>query len=113
MSLVYTADVCYTGGMAKTKHRPELAKFIKDYAKARILDTGIINGQQTRISDGGFCKIDIWMSGKYHIIDSDYHRMIPNKTIASRRQERGELPRSRESFGVFMDHIFFPPEIRK
>lgn len=90
----------------RKKHRPGFEDLLRRYADSRLLDIDVLAGGQLRITDSGYIKIDVWTTGKYHIVQDNSHE-ITECHVISRQTERGTLPVERVEVGRFLDKLFF------
>lgn len=91
--------------MGKQKnHIPGLSEKLKDYADKRTLDFAQYSPYHMRIMDGGFVVIDVWTTGRYYIVMTDYNQMTDGNVV-ERQAEKGQLPL--ETLTPFLDKIFF------
>jgi hypothetical protein len=100
--------------MARSRVRPELEELLYAYAQSRGLDITRESRaghrmSQLRLYDSGYVEIDVWLSGKYHIVMTRYHEICPPNIayVRCRKGERGVLPRHRADIGRFLDRVFF------
>jgi hypothetical protein len=95
--------------MAKPKnHIPGLSEKLQVYADSRLLDLHQYSPYHARIMDGGFVVLDIWTTGRYYILTTDYDEMTDGNVI-ERGGEKGQVPISSvEDLESFLDLIFFP-----
>lgn len=95
--------------MAKPKnHIPGLAEKLQVYTDNRLLDMHQYSPYHARIMDGGFVVLDIWTTGRYFILTTDY-AVMTDENIIERGGEKGSIPiGSVEDLESFLDLIFFP-----
>lgn len=91
--------------MAKQKnHIPGLSEKIKDYADKRMLDFAQYSPYHMRVMDGGYVVLDVWTTGRYYIVMTDYYKMTDDNVV-ERQGEKGQLPIN--NLTPFLDKIFF------
>lgn len=91
--------------MSKPKnHIPKLDNTLAEYTNRRMLDFYQYSPYHFRISDGGFVVLDVWTTGRYYIVMTDYKEMTDGN-VAERQGEKGQLPI--ENVTPFLDKIFF------
>lgn len=91
--------------MSKQKnHLPLLAEKLRDYSDHRMLDFAQYSPYHIRIMDGGYVVLDVWTTGRYYIVMTDYNEMTDNNVI-ERQGEKGQLPL--DTLTPFLDKIFF------
>lgn len=92
--------------MSKPKnHIPGIVETLRDYASKRMLDFHQYSPYHMRIMDGGYVVVDVWTTGRYFIVMTDYAEMTDNN-IVERQGEKGQLPVN--DIENFLDKIFFP-----
>lgn len=91
--------------MSKQKnHVPGLSERLINYAERRVLDFHQYSPYHMRIMDGGYTVLDVWTTGRYYILTTDYLEMLEgNKT--ERGSEKGFVPLN--AMWEFLDQIFF------
>lgn len=95
-------------------HRPELPDLLKRYAASRTLDLIIRkhgNGMDFSIIDKDYSRIDIWLTGTYHIVYNKTWRINRQGTVRARSGERGMLPIQKIEIGRFLDKMFFSADV--
>lgn len=85
-------------------HIPEFTNKIVAYAEKRMLDLHQFTPYHGRITDGGYVILDVWTTGRYFIVMTDYEDLT-NGSENERGGEKGQLPLTLESF---LDGIFYP-----
>jgi hypothetical protein len=86
-------------------HIPNLAIRLQKYAEERKLDFAKYSPFHMRIMDGGFTTLDIWTTGRYYIVTTDYLEMIgPGED--ERTGEKGQIKMSH--IEDWLDQLFFP-----
>jgi|ERR1700761_1753364 len=92
--------------MAKQKnHILGLVDKLHEYANSRLLDFHQYSPYHMRIMDGGFVVLDLWTTGRYYIVMTDYY-ILTDDNIVERGGEKGSLPY--DNVENFLDKIFFP-----
>lgn len=96
-------------------HRHGLEGMLLRYAASRKLDLKFFAaGSQIRIHDSGYIAIDIWLTGKYHVVEANYNQLVHDFwRLKPRYNERGTLPASDLEFGRFMDNLFYAADALK
>lgn len=91
--------------MARRKyHIPLLASRLSNYAETRTLDFHQYSKYHMRIMDGGYTVLDIWTTGRYYVLTTDYSEM--GIEVIERGGEKGNIPEN--MLDEFLDHLFFP-----
>lgn len=97
--------------MAKQKnHIPGLAERLIEYAEKRLLDFHQYSPYHMRIMDGGYTVLDIWTTGRYYILTTDYSEML-DEAIVERAGEKGSIPVN--DLYAFLDVVFFGQEVKE
>jgi hypothetical protein len=92
--------------MGKQKnHIPGLAETLQDYTESRALDFHQYSPYHMRIMDGGYIVLDVWTTGRYYIMMTDYTELTDGNVI-ERGGEKGQLPT--QDIPNFLDKIFYP-----
>lgn len=61
-----------------------------------------------RLMDGGFTVLDIWTTGRYYVLTTDYLAMM-GKGFVERGAEKGWVnPDNEAEFHQWLDRLFFP-----
>lgn len=99
----------------KRFHDDTLPITLKQYAYDRTLDFHQYSEYHMRLMDGGFTVLDVWTTGRYYIMSTDYAAMLGEETIIERGGEKGQLPATRtEVLQDWLDRLFFPEmEVQK
>lgn len=91
--------------MSKQKnHVPELADRLNQYAEKRMLDIHQYSPYHMRIMDGGFVVLDVWTTGRYFVVMTDYLEAFDGN-VTERGGEKGQLPLN--ELWPFLDTLFF------
>lgn len=91
--------------MSKPKnHIPNLEDELQQYAEGRMLDFHQYSPYHMRIMDGGYVILDVWTTGRYYIVMTDY-KEITDSNIREREGEKGNLPLN--TLKLFLDKVFF------
>lgn len=98
--------------MSKPKnHIPKLGEHLAEYTDSRLLDLHQYSPYHARIMDGGYVVLDVWTTGRYYIVMTDYAEMTDGNVI-ERGGEKGWLPLegpvNTKPIWSFLDQIFFP-----
>lgn len=89
--------------MAK-RHINDIDITLRSYTKRRSLEFSQYSQYHMRVSDGGYIVLDVWTTGRYYILTTDYAE-IAEGTI-ERGGEKGFLPTN--NLDNFLDKIFYP-----
>lgn len=89
----------------KKEHIRGLNIDLANYAKKRQLEFSQYSPYHMRIMDGGYVVLDVWTTGRYYILTTDYAELVPG--AVERGGEKGSLPRLGIRW-LFLDSIFFP-----
>lgn len=80
---------------------------IHNYAEARNLDFHQYSDYHMRLMDGGYTVVDIWTSGRYYVLTTDYVEVA--KGTIERGGEKGVLPAaSGPKLTEWLDKLFYP-----
>lgn len=91
--------------MSKPKnHIPGLVDKLNAYAEERMLDIFQYSPYHIRIMDGGYVVLDVWTTGRYFIVMTDYEEMTEGNEV-ERQGEKGQLPTT--DLKPFLDKIFY------
>lgn len=91
--------------MSKPKnHIPGFTDKVNAYAASRMLDLHQYSPYHFRIMDGGYVVVDLWTTGRYFIMMTDYLELTDGNVV-ERGGEKGQLPLT---FEKFLDDIFYP-----
>lgn len=91
--------------MSKPKsHIPGLSERLANYAEKRMLDFNQYSPYHMRITDGGYSVLDVWSTGRYYVITTDYAETL-DAAIVERGGEKGYLPV--DDLWPFLDKLFF------
>lgn len=92
--------------MSKPKnHIPGIGEKLAAYAQMRMLDFHQYSPYHMRIMDGGFVVLDVWTTGRYFIVMTDYNEMTDGNEV-ERGGEKGQIPI--DNITKFLDGIFYP-----
>ncbi len=95
--------------MSKPKnHIPRLYTRVQAYADARSLDFHLYTPYHMRITDGGYVTLDMWTTGRYYVLMTDYLAMVGGGI--ERGGEKGSVPI--KELEPWLDMLFFPEGIR-
>lgn len=91
--------------MSKPKnHIPELVDRLSNYAERRVLDFSQYSPYHMRIMDGGYVILDVWTTGRYYVVMTDYQEMTDGN-VRERGGEKGQIPL--KDLWPFLDKLFF------
>lgn len=91
--------------MSKQKnHIAGLVDKLNEYSEKRQLDIAQYSPYHLRIMDGGYVVLDVWTTGRYFIVMTDYNEMTDGNVV-ERQGEKGQLPL--DALTPFLDKIFF------
>lgn len=82
----------------------KLAAYCEDYA----LDLQQYSPYHLRLMDGGFVVLDVWTTGRYYVLTTDYLAMNSEVSLVERGGEKGQLP---NDIKPFLDKLFFPIDL--
>lgn len=85
-------------------HVPGLPQRLVDYCENRMLDFHQYSLYHMRIMDGGFTVLDVWTTGRYYILTTDYLAMVGEGV--ERGGEKGYIPTN--NLEDWLDKLFFP-----
>lgn len=88
-------------------HIPAITTTIENYAKSHMLDFHQYSEYHMRLMDGGYTVLDIWTTGRYYFLTTDYLAMIGPGYI-ERGGEKGEIPTPATKMIEWLDKAFFP-----
>lgn len=86
-------------------HIPGLADKLAQYADGKLLDLHQYTPYHLRLTDGGFVALDVWTTGRYFILMTDYAAITGYKQV-ERQGEKGQLPLN--GLDDFLTEIFYP-----
>lgn len=88
-------------------HDKSLPEKLTHYAESRSLEFQQYSEYHMRLMDGGYTVIDIWTTGRYWIMTTDYLDM--GIQAVERGSEKGVLPSNNMlKLGMWLDKLFFP-----
>lgn len=97
--------------MSKPKnHVPQLGNRVAFYAEKRMLDFHQYSLYHMRVMDGGFVVVDIWTTGRYYVVMTDYLEMLEGNVV-ERGGEKGQLPL--DNLEEFLDILFYGQQIKE
>lgn len=92
-----------------TKHKKVYVEGLVDklweYADARELDLQNYSKWHYRLLDQGFTVLDIWTTGRYYVVDSDYAAKYPGADLVETAGQKGQLDMN--NLWPFLDKLFF------
>jgi hypothetical protein len=65
----------------KNTQYPWLKPALIEYTNDRNLDLEIYSEYHMRVMDGGFTTIDLWTTGRYYVLHTDYSAQMPKAEI--------------------------------
>lgn len=90
--------------MARQKHHvPGLLDKLTDYSERRALDLHQYSPYHLRIMDGGYTVLDVWTTGRYYVLTTDYLALLDGNVV-ERAGEKGTLP---DDLWPFLDKLFY------
>jgi hypothetical protein len=94
----------------KRQHDESLPTKLQKYATDYALDFHQYSEYHMRLMDGGFVTLDVWTTGRYYVLMTDYLGMLSREqTIIERGGEKGDLPSWREGpLFTWLNKLFFP-----
>lgn len=93
--------------MSKQKnHIPGLIDQLTEYCEKRVLDFHQYSPYHMRIMDGGFVVLDVWTTGRYYVLMTDYLAMFDGEKI-ERAGEKGWIPTGANRLWNFLDELFY------
>jgi hypothetical protein len=95
--------------MSKKYHRNNLPALLEKYSKSRTLDFHRYSDYHMRLMDGGYITLDVWTTGKYYVLQTDYYKLSENKII-ERGGEKGFVP-SDDKLQEWLDKLFFAVDL--
>lgn len=97
--------------MARRKfHDTSLPSKLNRYAEERSLDFHQYNQYHMRLMDGGYTTLDIWTTGRYYILSTDFHE-LGAEGMVERGGEKGNLPSNDMlKLATWLDKLFFAVE---
>lgn len=91
--------------MSKQKnHIAGLSERLVEYAEKRVLDFHQYSPYHMRIMDGGFTVLDVWTTGRYFVLTTDYNEMLDG-AVVERGGEKGWIPT--DDLWPFLDKLFY------
>lgn len=94
----------------KNIHYDSLSTMLDAYAAKASLDYHRYSKYHMRLMDGGFTVLDVWTTGRYYILTTDYLEMI-GEGIVERGGEKGDIPTNKGQLIEWLNKLFFPEEI--
>lgn len=85
-------------------HISGLSERLTNYAEKRLLDFHQYSPYHMRITDGGYVIVDVWTTGRYFVVMTDYYLFLDG-VVAERAGEKGTLPL--DTLWPFLDTLFF------
>lgn len=75
----------------KRQHYAHLSKILEEYTNERSLDFERYSDFHMRLMDGGFTTLDVWTTGRYYVLHTDYSAQ-DNQSVIERGGEKGMVP---------------------
>ncbi len=96
----------------RNHHYSELPAMVEGYCEMRGLDFKRYSEYHMRVMDGGFTVFDVWTTGKYFLLASDYGGLgAPG--YAPEIPRKGVLPMQVHGATVkLLDKVFFPESVK-
>jgi hypothetical protein len=91
----------------KKQHIPNLVATLSDYADARELVLLDFSNYHMRLVDEGYTILDLWTTGRYYVVATDYNEKYPGSPLIERQGEKGSLPLEMTELHAFLDKLFF------
>jgi hypothetical protein len=89
-------------------HVKGLSEQLIDYAERRVLDFHQYSPYHMRIMDGGYIVLDVWTTGRYYVLTTDYMEMTQGAVVRERGGEKGWVPTgSLKKLWSFLDALFY------
>lgn len=79
---------------------------VEAYAKLRDLDYKRYSKYHMRLMDGGYTVLDVWTTGRYYVLTTDYSELTPS--IVERGGEKGDLLLETSALTEWLDGLFYP-----
>lgn len=93
--------------MAKQRnHVQGLSDLLTEYCEKRVLDFAQYSPYHMRVMDGGFVVLDVWTTGRYYVVMTDYKEAFDGNVV-ERGGEKGSLPITKPELWKFMDNMFY------
>ena len=86
-------------------HYPQLESFMKEFADEYDVTYQRYGAYHMRLL-GPFTVLDVWTTGKYYVLKTDYDKMAPG--IIERGGERGLAPTKKKPFHGFLHKLYLP-----
>lgn len=97
-------------GKRKKTHYDWLPEMLADYTKGKPLRFDRYGEYHMRIVDAGTCCLDIWTTGKYYVVETNYNLLEAH--VTERAGEKGDIPTwDDKALIYFLDKMFFPLEV--
>lgn len=93
----------------KKQHNALLPALLQQYANSRTLDFHRYSDYHMRLMDGGFIILDVWTTGRYWVMQTDYYKLT-DKHIIERGGEKGSVPPEKR-LESWLDDLFFAADL--
>ena len=90
----------------RNNHIQDIEGRLAEYAERHTLDFHQYSEYHMRLMDGGFTVLDIWTTGRYYMLTTDYLEMV-GAGIVERGGEKGFIPEGK-GLEAWLDKLFFP-----
>lgn len=91
----------------KKQHRAGLLSALSEYTDDRELVLLDFSEYHMRIVDEGYTILDLWTTGRYYVVATDYNEKYPSSPLVERQGEKGTLPVEEYELRTFLDKLFF------
>lgn len=98
-------------GRKRRQHYEHIPVLLESYCAGRTLDFQRYSEFHLRLMDGGYTVLDVWTTGRYYILTTDYLSLLGAHTMIERAGEKGVIPTQNEAdLFAWLDTLFFPTE---
>lgn len=92
-------------GRKRSIHYPQLESFMKEFADEYDMTYQRYGAYHMRLL-GPFTVLDVWTTGRYYVLGTDYYKMAPG--IIERGAEKGFVPTKKKPFIDFLHKLYYP-----